>query len=298
MPIPQTAPVESPYLVSRTDLSNVQSDSRLVAGPTPVFHLVHHPDNWEIGHVRNPAGELVAYWLPELSEIPVVPGVNQCRTIRRGERPEAAYLGALAWMTRRGQVAIPMDAIVGDTAGYVSQTPCRHPITGRSGVRHFDVWSRPKPTKPGKCVKFWRDNEAHNAWRLALVMGGWVMPDGTTGRLPDVDPDVIAEKIDRAKYHLARKEAETGLPERAYENEVAVRRKIVETASGAIVPRFEGPAGSVAVVDYSAALIAVLSARVVAGESVDDVIAEVPGLGDDVIAAVRAAAKAPKRGEK
>jgi hypothetical protein len=284
MPVPSTALPESPYHVEAVNLASVQSAGVLEAVPSAVFHLVHGRNNWEIGDVDG-----TAYWLPELVEVQVVPGVNQCRTVRQGEPPENAYLGQLAWLASRKQIAIPMDAKVGTTTSYLARTDCIHPRTKRAGVRHFDAWSRPKPTEEGQGVKFWRDTQAYNRWRLELVQHGWVRPDGTTGRLPDANPDVIAKKVDRAKFHLSRKEAESGLPDRAYKEEVDKRLAQVEQVTGAQVPRYEGST-AVGVVDYSTALIAALAARLRAGESAAVVFADAPGVDDRIRSAALAAA--------
>ncbi len=291
MPVPSTVH-ESPYEVTGVNLAEVQSDNILQAKATPVFHLAHHPDNWEIGLVQT--GEkrgkpvLERFWLPEMQEIPVKPGVNMCRTIGKDEKKEAAYSGQLLWLANRGQIAIPMDAIVGETQSYIAQTPCQHPRTKTVGVRHFDIWSSPKPTKSGKAVKFWRDPLAYNAWRLELVKHGWTRPDGTTGRLPDLDTDIVVAKIDRVQYHLNRKEAETGLPDRAYKLEVEKREELVKAHTGAKPVFFEGTT-AVPVADYSTELIAALSYRVKGGEAADKVLAEFPGLSDKIVQAVHAA---------
>lgn len=297
MPIPSLP--ESTYQVNDLNPSTVQAANVLAAKVRPVFHLVHYPrastGGWEIGSVIEKVKvkgkwteQPVAYWLPELTEVPVVPGANLCRTLKRGEPPENAYREQLTWFARSGRIAIPMDAIVGDIAGYVRNTPCRNPLNGRSGLYHFDAWSIPKVVREGKGVKYHRDQYAFNAWRLELVRHGWRRPNGTTGRLPDIDPDVIAMQLDRAKYHLARKEAEVNLPPRAYDNEVEVREAIVEAVSGAKVPKYEGD-GAVPVTDYSAVLIQILSKRVADGEDPEDVIAEVPNLEPHIADVVRAA---------
>jgi hypothetical protein len=210
------------------------------------------------------------------------------RTIRKDEKPEAAYEGQLAWLAKRGSIVVPMDAVVGETECYIASTPCQDPQTKRKGLRHFDVWSRPKPVRPGRTPKFWRDTDAFNAWRLELVQHGWTRPDGSSGRIPDANPDVIAEKLDKAKYHQARKESETGLPERAYEQEVARRIEIVETLTGATIPIYLGQPG-VPVVDHTSALIQALSMRVKNGDDANAVLSEYPGLSAEIQIAVRAA---------
>lgn len=295
MPIPTTATElpDSPYLVESAARSDIQSANVLQAKPRPIFHMVHHPDNWEIGTVMVD-GVAKAYWLPEMAEILVVPGVNQCRTIKANEPKEAAYAGQLAWFAHKGMIAVPMDAIIGETDSYIAKTACQHPRTRVSGVHHFDVWSSPKPTKAGKAVKYWRDRHAFNAWRLELVLRGWRRPDGTTGRLPDVDPDVIAAKLANLDFHLNRKVAETALPERAYALEVAAREELIKQHSGAEVVHFEG-ASTVPVVDYSSALIAALSQRVASGEEPEAVLAEFPGLESRIVDAVTAAKPEPPK---
>jgi len=288
MPIPETA--ETPYEVQPLNLATVQGKRVMQAAATPVFHLVHYPDNWEVGKVRMEDGSLVAHWLPEMSAVPVVPGVCMCRTIKAGEPPESAYQDHLAWLRSRGQIPIPMDAIIGGSSGYVRNVTCQNPHTKRMGLRHFDAWSTPKVTKKGKTPKFLRDEAGFNSWRLALVQHGWTLPDGTSGRIPNPDPDVIAAALGLAHKHLERKESDTDLPDRAYARELGKRKKIVEELTGAVVPSFIGAPIQHTQPDYSAVVIKMLVARIEAGEGLASVLADVPDADERIAAAVTAAA--------
>lgn len=205
MPVPQTSSEFRPELA---DLSTVTEQALFPARPNYPFFFVHHAENWEIGVIDGRA-----WLLPEMQRQVLEPGVNNIRTLKRGEKQSAAYDTAQLRMTRRGAVIIPHICPVsivnakGDPEiidKYMASLKCKDQKTGQTGIFYMDRWETPRTPRPGKRTKMNRDQDGYNRWRLALVSSGKIKPP---------HPDIISEKRARADYHAARQSDKVQLPE-------------------------------------------------------------------------------------
>lgn len=213
------------------DFDAVSDAAFFPAEPNSRFFLVHHQDNWEVAS----EGLDEPTWLPQLQRDWLAPGVNNKRTLKKGEKPEAAYDHSHLLMQRQGFTIIPYDAVVAGTKGYVRSIPCRAPRTGREGRFYFDRFETPRPATAGRRPKFAFDRAAYNRWRLALVEQGWTSSRGN-GRISPPRLEVLAEKIGLAEGHVARHAGKSELNPERREQLVRQAEERAELVAGARVP--------------------------------------------------------------
>ncbi len=227
MPVPKNnaGAAGAAYEIRDASLGAVQEKAFLPIAPNVPFFLAHYPENWRVGTVD---GE--PYWLPELQRDWILAGANGKRTLRKGDRPEAAYDASHLKMTRNGAVLLDPSIVVEcdgqSMAGYLREIECKDPKTGRVGKFYLDRFETPKTPRPGRRLKFNRDRELENRWLLALVEQGFVNPP---------NPDVVDERIARAVYHVERNQNKVQLPEESRKRLVdAAESKLDKTEAAAI----------------------------------------------------------------
>lgn len=205
MPVPESA--ASAYQSQDANLAGVQAQSLLPVRPGFPFFLVHNAENWNVGLIDG-----VPWWLPELQNDWLEPGVNNKKTLKKGQPPEAAYDESHVRMTRNGAVILELSVVVPVTNadgtiehinGYLKQIACEDPRSKRRGLCFHTRWESPKPPRKGKRLKWSRDTDGFNRWRLALVAMGLIKPP---------HPDLIDEKKARAQYHVERQTEKIALP--------------------------------------------------------------------------------------
>ena len=171
MPI---TPEQNPEIY-RGATEEIQKAEKL--NPQPPFYLIHDPGEWEIGEV---AGE--AAWLPALSILWEVPGVNAVRGTRRGADSSMARVK----IEEQGRTVLPQ------SLGYVKRLPAR------GGTwHHCLLWDHTKQV--GNKTLQSHDSEGYNRWRLELISKGIIAPP---------DPDILQIHIermqDRVRRHISR----------------------------------------------------------------------------------------------
>ena len=158
-----------------------EDDALPVAPNAPFFYVFYpeDPGNWVIGHVDG-----VAYWLPSLNKLPIIPGTHGVRTLRKGEPASAAYKEALQLVRDRGGIVIEREH------GYLMKTRARNPRTNQSGHLYHDRWESPRMPRGRKkrTVKYDQDRAGRNQWLLTLVQQGF---------LPAPHPDIVDANIAR-----------------------------------------------------------------------------------------------------
>lgn len=220
-------------------LDEGDSGAYLPIAPGASFVYVFYPDdpgNWVVGEVDG-----VAYWLPCLSKLNLVPGQGGVRTLRKGERSDTMIAEAIAGVTKRGGIAIDKGH------GYLMRTPARHPNTGATGFVYHDRFESPKVPKGRKMrtLKFHTDTNARNTWLLSLITEGHIpAPDE---ELLDANRALLAERVyakaDRRGVSLPSdlevldEQARRRLPK--YVTDAA---EASERAESAEVPVYEAPA--------------------------------------------------------
>jgi len=228
LPVPEKSDAYTPR---DAPLGGVESRDLFPARPNFAFFLVHHPENWETGIIDGKA-----WWLPELQRQTLEPGVNNVRTLQRGEPAENAYDHAHLRMKREKITPIPqrLDVEIVNADGsttvidrYRQVIDCKDPKSGREGLLHIDRWERPNTPRPGKRTKFKRDRDGYNRWRLALVSMGFIAPP---------HDDIADEKIARADYHAGRHAEKMALPEDHRERLAAAGEAKLAELEAAAVP--------------------------------------------------------------
>ncbi len=204
------------------------AEPALPIGPNFPFFLLHWPQNWSVETV----GVDRPTWLPLLSRHVILPGCNLNRTLRRGERPEAAYDAAVLLNTRRGATYLDPDRHRLAAGGkYLREAPCRDPRTGREGVFYLDAWSTPRDALPGRRLKFKLDRPAMNAYRLRMV---------AEGVLRSPSPELLRDLIRRKGKALDRHKALTALDPAEYKRRNKRAAAALDLFQGAIIPKPTG----------------------------------------------------------
>lgn len=234
MAIPKTrATPATPAEFDSSGLSSLirdaQSASHGAAPALPIapnfpFFLMHWAQNWTV----ETEGLKQATWLPLLSRHVILPGCNLNRTLRRGERPEAAYDAAVLLNTRRGAVYLDPDRHRLQAGGkYLREAPCRDPRSGREGVYYLDAWSTPRDGLPGRRLRFNLDRAALNQYRLHMV---------ETGAISAPSTDILRDMIRRRVRALDRVKALTSLEANEYKRRKDAAQADLQTCEGAAVP--------------------------------------------------------------
>lgn len=125
--------------------------NKLPGRAQPDFHLMHHPENWEI--VETPTGEYE--WLPRLKPLYLQAGINGVRSVRGGGVDDSA---ARLSYRDRGWTIIPRDL------GYVTKYPTAR---GQSSYLTWDT-----PHLMGRKIVVRHDAEGYNTFRRSLVESG------------------------------------------------------------------------------------------------------------------------------
>lgn len=181
-----------PRVLMRPPVARVGAAVRLLARLKEPFFLRHHPRDWHSEVVSGTVGGVVldgAYWLPGLTTLPIIPGCNGIRTLKKGEAdsPELAWQAAReksekpaqgGWIWCDPDEELPAECLPAGVVagGYLRQLPCQDPQTGERGVRHQEVWSVPIATIPGDPQVFRFDRQKYNLWRAWLAIAGIVRP--------------------------------------------------------------------------------------------------------------------------
>jgi hypothetical protein len=208
------------------DASSGSTSSRIALpiGPNFPFFLIHWPQNWNV----ESEGLEVPTWLPTFSRHVILPGCNLNRTLRRGERPEAAYDAAVLVNTRRGATYLDPELHRLSSGGkYLREAPCRDPRSGREGVYYLDAWSTPLDALPGRRLRFRLDRAAFNRYRLEVVEQGVIRPPSA---------EVLRELTRRRGKTLDRVKALTALDAAEYKRRVKAAEGELRLHEGAIVP--------------------------------------------------------------
>ena len=190
-----------------------EADTRPGAGELPGrprtdFHLMRHPENWEIREKADGEYE----WLPRLKHLYLQPGVNGIRAIRGGGIDDSS---ARVSHQDRGWTLIPREL------GYVTKYPCRGGQT--SAYLTWDV-----PHLLGRRIVTRHDAEGYADFRRGLVEDGTIPPPepealeavlhrlqasieraGQTIHIPGVQARVEAAKKRKAGARTAAKKATT-----------------------------------------------------------------------------------------
>ena len=193
------------------------------------YLLAHHRDNWDL----ETAGLDGPTWLPQLQEVPVMPGVGGARTVKEGADPKTAYDLLIRNMEGNGFVVLPGDIKV-DGVEYSKGLDCVNPRNSKPGVYWVSSFAEPRYRRGNARQKFKLDRAAYNRWRLALVEQGHIAPP---------NPEVVDYAVGRARYHLDRHTAETRLDQQT--------REALISALGERLSQMEA-AGSVPVVGDNA----------------------------------------------
>jgi len=234
MAIPKAKTPAASSQFSATDLSSLIRDASpsstgtrpaLPVGANFPFFLLHWPQNWNV----ESEGLDSSQWLPYLSRHVILPGCNGNRTLRRGEKPEAAYDAAVLVNSRRGATYIDPDRHrLRNGSRYLKEADCRNPRNGAEGVFYLDAWSTPRDTLPGRRMKFNLDRGALNRFRLHLVETGVIRPPSSA---------LLADLVRRKGKALDRCKALTSLDAVEYQRRVDAAEIAVLDLEGASVPQ-------------------------------------------------------------
>jgi hypothetical protein len=235
MPVPSKGPSSSSAesaaagdlsaLIRYASPSRTGSAAALPIAPNYPFFLMHWPTDWQV----ESEGLDGPTWLPGLSRHIILPGCNLNRTLRRGERPEAAYDMAVLQNVRRGATYIDVERHRLQSGGrYLREADCRNTRNGAEGVYYLDAWSTPRDAVPGRRLRFKFDRAGWNQYRLHLVESGVIRPPSG---------QVLDEIVNRKRRRLGRVQAHTNLEAGEYERRLDKASAVVELFSGASVPQ-------------------------------------------------------------
>jgi len=235
MPIPSTPAGGSAASAAAADLSRLISET---SGPAedvspawPItpnfpFFLMHWVTDWTVETAGMAKGKPT--WLPGLVRHIVLPGCNNNRTLKNGEKATAAYDGAVMKNVRQGaQYLDPERHKLANGSKYSRKAPARSPL-GQTGFYFFDAFSSPLDVLPGRKMRFRFDRPEWNRWRLHLVESGVIAPPS---------PQVLAETQRRHSKRAERTRALTSLDQKEYDRRVAAAAATSATYDGALVPK-------------------------------------------------------------
>jgi len=212
-------------LIRDAELETSAEGAALPIAPNPAFFLVHWPGEWSVEAL----GLEEPTWLPLLSKHIILPGCNLNRTLRLGEKPEAAYDQAVLANTRKGATyLLPEVHRLEDGRKYLQQAPCVDPRSGRAGTYYLEAWQTPLETIRGRRLKFRYDREGANRYRLWLVQAGIIRPAA---------PSVLLDRFRRVKRKADRIRAHTKLEKSEYTRRVKAADAEVERINGAAIPQ-------------------------------------------------------------
>lgn len=217
---PARAPDTGPAFEMRDDREAISDRPvPLVAQVRPPFLLVYNPLGWAPQVVDG-----VSLWLPEIVEIPVIPGTNGA-FVRTKDQPASDVIRSMRAYLRDERGLYPLDQDLqvpasvlptGVPGGSWSRSmSCRIGTVGGVHTSHLTPWHRPQPALPGRPLAFKLDRVTWDRFRAWLVSDGHIVADATLEA-------VQAEYRRRAATRLSRVET------RAYPSPDVAARKIAE----------------------------------------------------------------------
>ena len=211
-------------LIRDASPNSTSSKPSLPIAPNFPFFLLHWPQNWNV----ETEGLDAPTWLPYLSRHVILPGCNGNRTLRRGEKPEAAFDLAVLTNTRRGATYIDPERHRLPSGGrYLREADCRNPRNGAEGVFYLDAWTTPRDVLPGRRLRFNLDRGGLDRFRLHLVEQGILRAPG---------PSLLSDLIRRKRKALDRVKALTSLDAGEYSRRVQSVEHVLQSLEGARVP--------------------------------------------------------------
>lgn len=203
---------------------HVSPSAQITSVPNHPFLLVHHPMDWQVCSL----GLSEPTILPGFRKVVLQAGVNNVRTLKKGEPFENSFKTAISklkeknnfiidWHTPVPQNCLPEGVPYGK--GYLRSLTCIHPMTQKTGLRWVEVWEVPISSVPGAASAFKFHHAEYNRWRLHMLEGGavpailesvyeelrrrykWKINRVRTTRA--VDKELKEEKLERLKKELA-----------------------------------------------------------------------------------------------
>ena len=186
------------------ETSNYQKQkARLPVLANAPFYLTHHPIAWDL--VVD--GKKV-YWLPQLSKLNEIPGVNGVQSVRGGG-VDSTHAKARAM--ENGKTILPW------SLGYLTKYPAR------GGNYYCIKWSQPKSIGNNVINKL--DEKGWNEFRKQLIVDGYIQP---------MDPDLIPIFVQQQEQIIERLYKDQHLPEIKKRLE-AIQKKITNMQKATIV---------------------------------------------------------------
>ena len=146
------------------------------------FYLTHHPAAWDLVTEGKKS-----YWLPQLSKLHEIAGVNGVQMIRGGG-VDSTHAKARAM--ENGKVILPW------SLGYLTKYPAK------GGYYYCVKWSTPKSIGRNIITKL--DEKGWNEFRKQLIADGYIEP---------MDEDLIPIFVQQQEQILSRLYKDQHLPE-------------------------------------------------------------------------------------
>ena len=205
----------------------------LVDAVRPPFLLVYNPLGWTPTKVGTDT-----VWLPEILEIPVIPGTNGAFVLAKGQDPSESIRSMKTYL-REERGLYPLDQALQVPAGvhpagvpggsWSRSITCRTSRQGGSQTIHVTPWHVAQPAMPGGPLRFKIDRPTWDAFRLWLVTSGTIQVDATLEA-------VQAEHRRRYAIRLDRSETRQYPNEAIASKRIASRRADLDAAINARVP--------------------------------------------------------------
>lgn len=145
------------------------------------WEYMHPPFAWEVKNGQ---------WLPLLSQLPLLPGVNNLNLDDAGDDPE----NVRALFRRKGCAIIaPADPRLGPYKNYMAVLPAYNAQNGAVGKAWMSMWD--VPVMVANRVVWERDWTSYDAFRAHLVSSGICVINATVAKM------VIIAKEDRLKQY-------------------------------------------------------------------------------------------------
>lgn len=205
----------------------------VVAEVRPPFLLAVNPLGWTPVEVDGKA-----LWLPEVREVPVIPGTNGAFVTLRNQDPAESVISMQAYLrTERGlhpldqALVVPASVLPAGVApgSWSREIDCRSTRSGAKQVTHITPWHVAQPALPGAPIRFELDIPTWNRFRAWLVSAGHVAADATL-------EIVQREWLRRAHVHLERVETRAYPSPDVATRRIAARRAAIAMAEAATVP--------------------------------------------------------------
>lgn len=238
MPVPSLtdSPVEDDVFAPASPdgkpvmVSGPAPGARLEVKPNYPFGYCFYPDepsSWFVGEIEAGPGvsaeEVGFWWLPKLTYVPEKPGLDNFRTLSRGEPAHMASRLQHQTIEDRGGFVLPK-LIAGRP--YVQAIPCIDPFTKKEGDHYVDVWSKPRKRRPGQYLKWDFDRQRFYRFLLLLLRQDIIKPPSD---------DVMAYKREKLAARVVRREQQYDLDETARAKLVAENQARLQTLMAASV---------------------------------------------------------------